>query len=171
MSCSTMGNGIPIPCTTTYEKSTGQSLCNDRQQESPAFRHGECQRKQWLEANKGFHGIYFCMYCGRPMTSKTLTIDHIFPCDRSSKSLLLQFIISKTGIYDINDIRNLGPCCRHCNSKKGSKVNLYYMLAACLGKRPYGFIIRWSIRLLIFIILVFVLIGWTIIIFHYLNVS
>lgn len=123
-----------------------------------AFLRSNDYRKQWLEANKGFHGIYFCMYCGRPMTLKTLTIDHIFPCDRSSKSPLLQFIISKTGIYDINDIHNLGPCCRHCNSKKGSKVNLYYMLAACVGKRPYGFIIRWSIRLLIFIILVFVLI-------------
>ena len=43
MSCPTMGNGIPKPCTAIYQKWTDQPLYSGRQQESPVFRHGECQ--------------------------------------------------------------------------------------------------------------------------------
>lgn len=43
-----------------------------------------------------------CIYCGRPGT----TIDHLIPRSRGGK----------------NFVGNLAPCCRSCNSRKGSML-------------------------------------------------
>lgn len=47
-----------------------------------------------------------CSYCSRPLTRKTATEDHIVP------------LIKGGG----NDIANIAPSCRSCNSSKGSKT-------------------------------------------------
>ena len=50
-----------------------------------------------------------CIHCGKHLTMKTLTIDHIIPK-------------SKTGLPAAWDLRNFGALCRKCNSKKGARL-------------------------------------------------
>lgn len=45
-----------------------------------------------------------CSYCGKPLTQKNWSIDHIVPK-------------SKGGTYDLS---NLVPCCKGCNNSKGA---------------------------------------------------
>ena len=53
MLCPMMGDGTPIPCTATCRKRTGQPLSSGRQQESPAFRAGECQKSLYTPKTAG----------------------------------------------------------------------------------------------------------------------
>ena len=45
MFCSTRANGIALTWSTTYQKWTGQPITFGSYQESPVFRHGECQKE------------------------------------------------------------------------------------------------------------------------------
>lgn len=50
-----------------------------------------------------------CAYCGASLDYKTLQVDHIKPKRRHIK-----------GYYGTDDIENLNPCCKSCNSSKSS---------------------------------------------------
>ena len=52
-----------------------------------------------------------CAYCGRGLTSKNFTIDHIYPKRRHLRDK------NKKGL-DI--LENYNPCCKSCNSSKAS---------------------------------------------------
>jgi len=60
-----------------------------------------------LRANVWMMTFGRCYYCGN-MTNPwfTFTVDHVYPVYRGGS----------------NDIRNLVPCCKFCNSSKGSKL-------------------------------------------------
>ncbi|HFG1716678.1 TPA: HNH endonuclease [Vibrio cholerae] len=47
----------------------------------------------------------FCYYCGVGLTLETLTVDHFVPESRGGKT----------------ELSNLFPCCKTCNSSKGTK--------------------------------------------------
>lgn len=76
---------------------------------------------------------YFCRYCNRPLTANTMVIDHIVPVAKAKTSPYARMILSWQGIDDVNDVRNLAPSCRQCNSKKSDKMGLW-CLEGWLGK-------------------------------------
>ena len=49
---------------------------------------------------------YVCQYCGKPLKSQEVTLDHIVPKSRGGKS----------------DWENLAACCSRCNVRKGSRL-------------------------------------------------
>lgn len=66
----------------------------------PAF-YAKCETLEW-----------HCQICGKVLTKETVTIDHIIP-------------VSKGGT---NDIENLQPMCRSCNSRKGNRPMSNYIV-------------------------------------------
>lgn len=109
----------------------------------PEDRRSNDYRKAFLEGNKGIHRHYFCAYCGTILNENSLTVDHIIPIDRTSKSRFLKWILRKFNIEDINDIKNLTPSCRRCNSRKGSKVGLSWIVRGLMGRYVFTWILVW----------------------------
>lgn len=71
-------------------------------------RNAYAYRQEYLKHNKGLFGfLYFCSQCGRPLTRKTLEVDHIVP-------------LSKKGV---NHIVNCVAICHKCNQEKSNKIN------------------------------------------------
>ena len=64
---------------------------------------GSLDYNRWLVKLEEYNNC--CAYCGKPL-GDNVTIDHIIPIVRGGT----------------NDIDNLVPCCRHCNSKKCDKT-------------------------------------------------
>lgn len=66
--------------------------------------------KKWISASKKQKVAetcrYSCAYCGGLLNDDTLMIDHITPRSKGGK----------------NNMDNLLPCCRACNSSKGAKT-------------------------------------------------
>lgn len=60
-----------------------------------------CSRLQWR-----------CFYGGGLLTPQTATEDHMVPYSRGGS----------------NDINNIVPACQHCNSKKGTRTAIEYIL-------------------------------------------
>lgn len=63
---------------------------------------GSFTAQQWHDLQAEY--CWCCAYCGLP--TKKLTVDHVIP-------------LSKGGS---NDISNLKPACKSCNSRKGSRL-------------------------------------------------
>lgn len=58
----------------------------------------------WMQKVERFH--WKCAYCGKKLTKKTLTKDHVIPISKGGSDWL----------------RNVVPCCRPCNERKQAKV-------------------------------------------------
>lgn len=73
------------------------------------IKRSDTYRRDFIKSNPGFMGkFYFCYVCKKPMTRKTMQVDHIMP-------------ISKLG--GTNMRYNLAPICPKCNKKKSNKVD------------------------------------------------
>lgn len=135
-----------------------KSYCRRRhiqyQEINEKYTRSSDYRTQYINHDKGYHGIYFCMYCARPLTMKQMTVDHIIPVDKASKKKWLQKILEKRNIQNINDIRNLGPACKRCNSVKGNRITLYWLLLAWLGNIRYAWVVRWAFRIILLSIII-----------------
>lgn len=107
-------------------------------------------RKKFFEENEPiFSDRYLCVYCGYPIKKDKITVDHLYPVSVAGKSIRLQKKLRKMGIDDINDIRNLVPACRSCNSKKGAKMGIW-ILKGKIGRHTNIWIMRHILRLIIF---------------------
>ncbi len=84
-------------------------------------------------------GGYRCRYCHRRLSDRKLMIDHIYPVYRAKTGN--GFWLRLLGIDDVNDIRNLAPACRRCNTKKGRSAGIW-ILRAILGKYELYWIVR-----------------------------
>jgi len=69
---------------------------------------GGFSKIQWEEMKKEYNGI--CPYCNN---KKDLTIEHIVPLINNGE----------------HDADNISPACKSCNSSKGTKSMLFFMLA------------------------------------------
>ena len=122
-------------------------------------------RRNYLKGN--YKKVFICTYCGRPMTIKSMTVDHIIPKNLFKKIRAFTFLLgilsviggAATGkntegliagvglflfgsiMWEIKDLKwNLVPACISCNRKKSDKVNLK-VLWAFLVKGGLGAIV------------------------------
>lgn len=56
-----------------------------------------------------------CSYCGCALCLKNLSVDHLIPKRRGSNQ-------EKFNYNEVNDVNNFIPCCKSCNSSKGSMI-------------------------------------------------
>lgn len=124
----------------------------------PEYARNYDYRKVFFERNKGFlNQFYICAYCGRIFRKENITVDHIFPIDKISKSKFYQNLLKWLNISNVNDYNNLAPACKHCNSKKGRKVGLW-VLRGFLGRYKWWWFAIWAS---IIIIITYLLINYT----------
>lgn len=108
-------------------------------------------RKTFFEKNTGnaAEEKYFCAYCGRILKKDRVTVDHIISVKKAQTSRTYLGLLRKLGFETVNDVRNLVPSCRRCNSRKGPKGGLW-ILKGFLGKYRAFWIIVWLFYLVIF---------------------
>lgn len=150
-------------CGSIDECSTYKDFCR---------RHGlKCliYEKEYVRSND-YRKIFFenqnykrkytlCAYCGLPVKIEKLTVDHIIPVIKAKKTHAGRNAMKLWGITDINELKNLCGACKKCNSKKGSKMG-FWIIRGFLGKNEFVWIIRWCLRLLLLLcILYFIIIG------------
>jgi len=125
---------------------------------NPQNRRSNNYRDVFINNRKSIKGYYLCSYCGSILNKNTLTVDHIIPIDRTSKSRFLKWILKKFNIEDINDIKNLTPSCRRCNSRKGSKVGFSWIIRGLAGRYVFTWVLVWLFLLgvLIYLLIKFI---------------
>ena len=76
---------------------------------------------------------WHCAYCGRDLCWKTMCIDHVHPKSQGGN----------------NNIENLFPCCRSCNSSKGTmSIDDFRLRTICHQKTDGVFFSLEQIKLL-----------------------
>jgi len=70
------------------------------------FIHIPFRKRQASKNNILIRDRYVCQYCGKPLKSQEVTLDHIVPKSRGGES----------------NWENLATCCPRCNVKKGSRL-------------------------------------------------
>ena len=120
-------------------------------------RRSSDYRKVFFQTHKPLiGGIYLCAYCGRPLTRKRLTVDHIYPVGRSKESLKAQKRLKKQGYSGINDPKNLVAACETCNKRKGKNTGTW-IIRGKIGQHQKLWIIRWILRLLLIAFIVYII--------------
>lgn len=105
-------------------------------------------RYNFFRVNKGINGhrrYYHCSYCGRIKKKDNITVDHLIPVNKVVKGKCRNFwrgVLQVNGVKDINDIRNLVPACRKCNSRKSANTGMW-ILRGIIGKH-FGFWCVWK---------------------------
>lgn len=105
--------------------------------EPALFERGNDYRINFFRNNPAIYKDYYrCVYCGRLIRKENIEIDHMIPIKKGKESRLWQFLIKKSNLISINDIRNLVPACRRCNKRKGSKTG-HWILIGLLGRLKF----------------------------------
>lgn len=106
-------------------------------------------RQRFFSAHKpDILGKYFCCYCGRLYPREKITVDHLYPVGAVSQNMRLQRKLSRMGIENINDERNLVAACASCNSAKGKKLGAWIRRGR-IGRHRSVWIVRWALRITI----------------------
>ena len=121
--------------------------------ETPYSRRSGDYRKVFLEANGPNFGRdrYLCVYCGFPIRQDKVTVDHLIAVKKAQRSRYYLGLLRKWGCASVNDVLNLVPCCRRCNSRKGTKAGIW-VIRGLLGRK------RWFLALM-WLVYVFIIIG------------
>lgn len=90
-------------------------------------------------------GRYFCAYCGRLLTEKQLTVDHLYPVAKVSRSMKMRKKLRREGIMSLNDAKNLVPACMSCNRHKKDRMGLW-ILRGKIGRSAFLWHMRWMAR-------------------------
>lgn len=93
-------------------------------------------RKAYFKAHPSPDGKYRCVYCGGRFPKKDITIDHLIPVNAAERSWVARDRIKRLGYSSVNDMDNLVPACRYCNSRKGTHMGLW-LLRGRLGRKPW----------------------------------
>lgn len=89
--------------------------------------------------------FWFCAYCGRPLSKKKVTIDHIISVKAAQTSRCARKKLTHHGKNGVNDWHNLVASCRRCNSKKGTKQGIW-LWRAWIGKQYWFRLLRFGIN-------------------------
>ena len=113
--------------------------------ETPYSRRSSDYRRVFFEACAPNAGKcrYFCAYCGFPVRKERITVDHLIAVKRAQRSRFYLNLLRKWDCESVNDVRNLVPSCRRCNSRKGTKAGVWVLLGE-LGRHSLFWIVMWS---------------------------
>lgn len=118
-------------------------------------RSNNYRRNFFINYKPQFNGKYFCAYCGTLLLPEEVTVDHIIPINKAKNSLFIQKLLDILKINDINNYKNLAPCCMNCNCKKGNRTGIWTLMGF-MGKHKYFWPV---VYLLIFLYAVFLIIS------------
>lgn len=113
-------------------------------------------KKIYFDNNHGFFGknkYFHCSYCGRVLSKKEVTVDHVIPIQKVRSSIDKKYyhlLMKRMNIENINDQKNLVASCRLCNSRKGSKAGLW-IIRGLLGRYYLSWIIFYITLFLLFV--------------------
>ena len=99
---------------------------------------------------------YICAYCGKWMIKDKMTVDHLYPIGKSSKSIKYQEKLERRGLKNINDPRNLVAACKSCNQHKSARTGLW-IFKGKIGRYKYIWYFRYLIRILILAMIIYLL--------------
>ena len=106
------------------------------------FTRSDDYRRDYFAHNKpSTPAKYRCVYCGRKLQYKDITVDHLYPVNGLMYRQSTRDAAKMFGIDGANDTKNLVAACRRCNSKKGTKTGIW-VLRGVIGKHE-GF---WKVR-------------------------
>ena len=112
------------------------------------YKRGTNYRKTFFKYKKGLFGLnlYHCAYCGKFLTQKRLTVDHLIPVNKVKYRGIGRIIMKLSGVKNINDINNLVASCKHCNSKKSDKMG-FWLIRGYVGQYFVFWLIIWIVLL------------------------
>lgn len=118
--------------------------------ETSYTRRSSDYRKAFFEAKEPNCGKkrYFCAYCGFPIRKDEVTVDHLIAVKRAQRSKFYLRLLRRMGCESVNDVRNLVPACKRCNSKKGTRAGRW-VIKGLLGRSGLVWGIRWCVYLII----------------------
>ena len=108
-------------------------------------RRADYRRRFFSSHTPDIGSLYICVYCGKWMSRENTTVDHLYPVGRVARDLSLQKKLSKKGIQNINDPKNLVPSCRSCNNRKKDSMGLW-ILKGHLGQCKWLWFLRYLLR-------------------------
>lgn len=115
-------------------------------------RRGGSYRRVYFEHHRpDFLGMYYCVYCGKLLPRRRVTVDHLYPVRGASSSLAVQKKLRKK-LGGINDPENLVASCLRCNQEKGSSTDPFWLKRGERGRNKYYWMerhfYRWAAFLL-----------------------
>ena len=117
-------------------------------------RSGDYRRIFFIYNKPAIRDKYICAYCGRLLSKDKVTVDHLYPIGKASKSIKYQKKLNRRGMKNINEPKNLVPACKRCNMRKSAKTGLW-IIRGKIGRYKYVWYIRWSLRLALFIFIIY----------------
>ena len=115
---------------------------------------GSSYRARFLRNNDPVLGMfYFCAYCGRPVSKKYVTVDHLYPVAKVSRDPALQKKLRRQGIDDLNSEKNLVPACYRCNQKKAAQMGAWIRKGK-IGRDAWVWVLRWMLRIAVLVTIV-----------------
>lgn len=132
------------------------------------YSRGDHYRKTFFDANHGIFGngnYYWCAYCGKIISRKKVTVDHIVPVDKvlqGDRKEHYRRMLRRRGITDVNQKKNLVAACWPCNRKKSANTGLW-ILKGRIGRFGWLWVIRWIFRIWMITAIVCLVIGYDII--------
>lgn len=119
----------------------------------PQYRRNSTYRNTYFDSHPGLFGrdLFLCSYCGMLFHKNQLHIDHIFSVRSIQRSSFLKWLLTKMGIDDVNDPKNLTAACARCNERKGEKGGLW-ILRGYIGQHPGFWAVYWAIVIIVVIL-------------------
>lgn len=128
-----------------------EDWCFDRRLEieTPFSKRSSNYRKAFFDAYEpNFRkDRYLCVYCGTPLRKAKVTVDHLIAVKQAQSSRYYLRRLQDRGFESVNDVRNLVPCCKRCNSRKGAKAGLWVAIGR-VGKHKRFWYLVWILELL-----------------------
>lgn len=110
------------------------------------FTRSTTYRAEYFRHNPpDIFNLWLCAYCGKPLSKKKVTVDHIISVKAAQASWYTKKKLVRHGKNGVNDWRNLVASCQHCNSKKGAKQGIW-LCRAWFGKRYWFRLLRFGIN-------------------------
>ena len=117
-------------------------------------------RERFLKSYHPLFGkIYFCAYCGKLLSRRRVTVDHLYPVAKVSRDLELQKRLKRQGIRDLNAVKNLVPACERCNQAKAAQMGKWIRKGK-LGRHKWIWVVRWLLRVGLFLLFAVALYLW-----------